>query len=113
MENITLGQIHAILVYIVGLIGVMTTVGATVKKAISKGFKPIYDQIEKVDMNATKNFLVARISEIKSGNELDDISRERFIEQYEHYIKPKSDGGLGGNSYIKLEVENLIKDKKL
>lgn len=113
MENITIGEINAFLVYIVGLGGVLLTVYNTVKKGIDKGFKPINDKIDKVDMNATKNFLVARISEIKSGAELDDISKERFIEQYDHYIKPKAEGGLGGNSYIKLEVEKLKQEGKL
>lgn len=107
MENITLGQINGFLVYIVGLIGVITTVYKTVKTGIDKGFKPLNDKIDKVDMNATKNFLVARISEIKAGAELDDISKERFIEQYDHY---KS---MGGNSYIKLEVEKLQKENKI
>lgn len=113
MENITIGDINAFLVYLIGLGGVIFTVYNTVKKGIDKGFKPINDKIDKVDMNATKNFLVARISEIKSGSELDDISKERFIEQYDHYIKPKSEGGLGGNSYIKLEVDKLKAEGKL
>lgn len=107
MENITIGQINGFLVYVVGLIGVLTTVYTTIKKGIDKGFKPLNDKIDKVDINATKNYLVARISEIKAGQVLDDISRERFIEQYDHYI------ALGGNSYIKLEVDKLKQEHKL
>ena len=107
MENITIGQINGFLVYIVGLIGILTTVYKTVKSGIDKGLKPINDKIDKVDINATKNYLVARISEIKQGQVLDDIAKERFVEQYDHYIQ------LGGNSYIKLEVEKLKQDNKL
>ena len=107
MENITIGQINGFLVYIVGLIGILTTVYKTAKSGIDKGLKPINDKIDKVDINATKNYLVARISEIKAGKELDDIAKERFVEQYDHYIQ------LGGNSYIKLEVEKLKQDNKL
>lgn len=113
MEAITIGQIYGVLVYLVGLCGVVFTVYKTVKNGLNKGFQPIYDKIDKVDMNATKNFLVARISEIKDGAQIDDITKERFIEQYDHYIKPKSEGGLGGNSYIKLEVEKLKSEGKL
>lgn len=107
MENITIGQINGFLVYVMGLVGILTTVYTTVKRGIDKGFKPINDKIDKVDINATKNYLVARISEIKAGQVLDDISRERFIEQYDHYI------ALNGNSYIKLEVEKLKKEGKI
>ena len=107
MENITIGQINGFLVYVVGLVGVLTTVYTTIKKGIEKGFKPINDKIDKVDLNATKNYLVARISDIKHGQPLDDISKERFVEQYDHYVS------LKGNSYITLEVDKLKKEGKL
>ena len=41
------------------------------------------------------------------GNPLDDISKQRFYEQYEHYTR------LGGNSYVSSEVERLRKEGKL
>lgn len=107
MGNWTIDQISGVLTYLMGLIGVLTTVYATIKKGIDKGFKPINDKIDKVDINATKNYLVASISDIKQGDKLDDITRQRFIEQYDHYI------ALGGNSYIKLEVEKLKKEGRL
>jgi hypothetical protein len=107
MGNWTIDQINGVLVYLMGLVGVLTTVYTTIKKGIDKGFKPINDKIDKVDMNSTKNYLVARISDIKQGQVLDDISRERFIEQYDHYVH------LKGNSYITLEVEKLKKEGKI
>lgn len=118
MENLTLGAIAGALALVIGIY-------ASIKK-IKKEFTDIFDnalkptnkkiddlgadltkKIENTDINSTKNFLVARISELKSDGKLDDISKERFYEQYEHYIK------MGGNSYIKSEVEKLQKEGKL
>ena len=50
---------------------------------------------------------MGRISELKSGKKLDDVQVERFVEQYDHYLK------MGGNSYIKLEVEKLKQAGKI
>lgn len=118
MEEITLGMIDSWLKFVLAFGGSITAIYIAIKKGLDKGLKPtndkidnlktsLTDQINKSDMNSTKNFLVARLSEIKSNSKLDDITMERFWEQYEHYIN------LGGNSYIKNEVERLKKEGKL
>lgn len=115
MENITLGQISIAIAFIVTFIGGVKYILNDMNKVVEKALKPtngkidglektLKDEISKSDMNATKNFLVARISDLKAGVKLDDITLERFWEQYEHYIN------LGGNSYIKNEVEKLKKE---
>jgi len=106
MENITLGQLENFMVWLLGFGGSTVAIIAAVKKAIEKAFKPINQKIDEVDLNATKNFLVRTIADIeKSG--VDDVTKMRFFEQYEHYQK------LNGNSYIKSEVERLQKIGKL
>lgn len=107
MEKITLGQIQSVLLFIVGIGGATITIVTAVKKAINKAFEPIQKRIDDVDMNATKNFLVRSLSDIERGEKLDGVERMRFFEQLEHYVK------LGGNSYIKDEVERLKKENKL
>lgn len=107
MENITLGQISIWLAFAVALYGSVKFIVNEVTGAVNKGLEPINAKIDEVDLNATKNFLVSQIRDIVKGEELDDISRERFFEQYEHYTK------LGGNSYILREVEKLKKEGKL
>lgn len=107
MGEITLNEIRDFMLWLIAFFTATYTIINAIKKAITKGFEPVNKKIEEVDINATKNYLVARISDIKSGNDLDDISRERFFEEYEHYLK------LKGNSYIKNEVEKLIKANKL
>ena len=58
-------------------------------------------------MATSKNFLVAKIAEVDKGNKLDEIEKERFWEQYEHYSK------IGGNSYIQRKVDELKESGKL
>lgn len=108
MDNITLGQIQSVFVWLIGFGGATLTIIKSVKKAITKAFEPIEKKIDKVDMNATKNYLVARIDDLDNGKKLDGVSRERFYEEIEHYQKD-----LKGNSYILAEIKRLEKEGKL
>ncbi|MBO6262073.1 MAG: hypothetical protein J6N95_05645 [Bacilli bacterium] len=107
MENLTLGGINTEILFIVTFCGGVFAIYKAVKSAIDKGLKPIYDKINVVDMNATKNFLVPKIAELKAGNKLDEVTRKQVIDQYEHYIS------IGGNSFIKLEYDKLVKEGKI
>lgn len=113
MDNITLKQIWDVMAWFIGFGGATVAIVHAVKSAIAKGFKPIEDKISEVDKNATKNYLVQVIADIDRNGKIDGASRVRFYEQYEHYSKPKKDGGLGENSYIHDEVERLKKEGKL
>ena len=108
MSEITLGQIQNWMVWIIGFIGATITIVKAVRKAIETGFKPVNDKIDKVDKNATMNYLVARMDEIDHGQKLEGVPRKRFLEEYEHYTKD-----LGGNTYIHEEYERLKKEGKL
>ena len=106
MDEITLGQISNIMLWLIGFGGATLTIVKAMKKAIAEAFKPINEKIDNVDMNATKNFLVRTLADIdKEG--IDDVTKVRFFEQLEHYQK------LGGNSYIQSEVERMKKEGKL
>lgn len=108
MENITIGQINAFLVYVIGFGGVIFTIYKTIKSGLEKGLKPINDKIDRVDKNATMNYLVTRMDEIDNGHKLEGVSKKRFIDEYEHYTKE-----LNGNTYIHDEYERLKKEGKL
>lgn len=107
MGDITLNQIRDLMLWLIAFTTATTTIVTAVKKAIAKGFEPIREEIKTVDMNATKNFLVSQIDEMERNGSLGGVSKQRFFEQYEHYIQK------GGNSYIKHEVERLQKEGKL
>ena len=112
MENITLGQIVAALAIIAGLI----TSASFLLKKLEEGLRKMFDdqlkaidkrmdsmesKIDKVDIEATKNYLVQFFSKVEQGDTVEDIEIERFHEQYDHYI------ANGGNSYIKGKFEKL------
>jgi hypothetical protein len=112
MENITVGQIGLAVTFLVGLISGIGYLHTQMKvwiaealkdqlKAIDNKMNELNDHIDDVDMNATKNFLVARLADIEQGHPLNEIEAERFWEQFEHYHK------IGGNSYIDMKVEKL------
>ena len=118
IENVTLGEIGLIVGYIVALItGIAFLLSKTklwLKSALKDEFEPINKNInemrtdiQQVDLNACKNFLVRSLGDIEKGVPIDEIEKERLWEQYEHYQK------IGGNSYIKRKVEQLQNDGKL
>ena len=112
MEQITLGEIGIAVAFLVALISglgyLVTQVKKWITKLLEQQFQEIYDridnlqkQMEIVDMESTKNYLVGFLSDVEKGAMIDEIQKERFYEQYEHYQK------AGGNSYIKQKVEQL------
>lgn len=107
MEDITLGSIATWAAFIVGLGGSIIAIINGVKKAVSKLLEPVTKQITAVDMENCKNYLVRFLADVDRGEHIDEIERERFWEQYEHYCK------IGGNSYIKDKVNRLQKENKL
>lgn len=118
MEGITVGQIVANLAIIAGIIGSIGVIGKVIaswmKKWLESGLKPLNDKLDKlgkdlkrVDVGACKNYLVRTLAELEAGQELDEVSKERFMECYAEYRD------LGGNGYIKARVEKLQKEGKL
>lgn len=121
MENITVGQIAVGIAFLAALI----TGGVKIKDAVKKWLETLLkekfdeasketktlsakiDSIEKqlanVDLENCKNYLVTFISEVKRGEVKDEIEKQRFWEEYEHYTHK------GGNSYIRHDVEELKK----
>ena len=119
MENITIGQIAIAIAFIAALI----TGGVKIKDAVKKWLEALLkekfdeaskenkllsakiDSIEKrlddVDLENCKNYLVTFLSEVKRGETKDEIEKQRFWEEYQHYTSK------GGNSYIHRDVEEL------
>ena len=118
MEHITIGQVNGWVVLIVGLIAGGKVLYNSLKTLITKllddnfsdinnRIKDLSDKIDIVDLESTKNFLVARLSEVEQGKAFDEIEKERFYEQFEHYENQ------GGNSYIKNKIDNLREEGKI
>lgn len=118
MADITIGQISSALAIIVALIGsiaylkthIMKWIAGAVKEdfeEIKDDLKSINDRLDTVDLESCKNYLVSELTKIEQGGWWDEIEKERFYEQYEHYQK------LGGNTYIQQKVERLQKEGKI
>ena len=118
MESITIGGLVAGLGLLVALIQGVKYLRINIKEWMTASLKESFDDLNKkmdalqnrmddVDMGTCKNFLVARLAEVEKGSHLNEIERERFWEQYEHYCR------IGGNSYIQRKVEELKAQGKL
>lgn len=116
--NITLEQVATALGWLVGVGGSLAAIIAYIRKLLKAFFKEQleemnhrFDRVEKrideVDMETTKNFLVSILAQIDSGLSIDEVQRERFYEQLDHYF------GKGGNSYIQARVNALKNQGKL
>lgn len=119
MENITLGQMSAALLFTVALIAGIQNLKINIKKWIEQSLKARFDSIDKqnekilakiddveerldkVDMENCKNYLVTFLAEVRRGEIKDATEYQRFWEEYDHYISK------GGNSYIREGVEEL------
>ncbi len=109
-----LGDVGSLIATIAAIISSCAGIYVYIKKALKTLFKTqttdLQERLDKqekainrVDMENCKNFLVSFLSRVDREQEVDEIERERFWEQYEHYLS------LGGNSYIKNKVETLCK----
>ena len=118
MASITIGEIAEAVAFLMALIGGLAYLHVQLKKWLSSMLKDEFEPINKkldavtagldeVDLENCKNFLVVILADIEKGNPLDEIEKERFWEEYGHYIDK------GGNSYIKAKVERLKADNKL
>lgn len=104
MENITLGQISNLLLFIVELGGVTITIIVAMKKILNKQLEPINQKIDKLDLNDCKNFLVRFLADVERGQSMDEVEEKRSHDVYDHY---RND--LNGNSYIEDKWNKLMK----
>lgn len=118
MDAITLKDISLGLALIVGIMTSSAYLSKNIKTWISLQFdekiapvndsiKDVKETVSRVDMESCKNYLARCLADFDRDKELSETEKERFWENYEHYIK------CNGNSYIKHKVEKLISEGKL
>ena len=128
MEQITLGQIASFLAFVLALGGSITGILAISKKPFQKRddemkkfialtvktevdplketMARIESEVKKTDKEACKNFLVSFLANVDRGEPIDEIEKQRFYEEWEHYE------AAGGNGYLHAKVARL-KEKGL
>lgn len=119
MGDWTIGQLAASIALVAGIIGGLGAISKLVGRAASnwlqKSLKPISDKLDTIDsrfdafdMDRCKDYLVHFIGRVdRHDYEPSETELERFYENYDRYSE------LGGNSYVKTEVERLNKSGKL
>lgn len=128
MENITLGSILAVIVFLGTFIGGIAGLLKYCKRIISKILEPTNNKIdslesnlnkridnleqnlnsktENLELNQCKNYLVNFMSDAEN----DSITKEQVQNAYEMFDRYKK---LGGNSYIHDKWEKLKKGGKI
>lgn len=112
MENITLGQISGIIIFITTFIGGIVLLFQYIKKwlknMLKDEFKSIKDDMKIIGISNCKNLLVSCYAKIESGQALDETEKERYHEVYDDYTNKYHQ-----NSYIHTKHEKLTKEGKL
>lgn len=107
MENITIGQISAFLIFLASIIGSIKYLSNEVKNQIDKTLKPINDSIKELDVGECKNFLVRFLADVEQKQIIDEVEKQRAYEVYDHYTND-----LKQNSYIHKRWEELMETKR-
>ena len=118
MGDWTIGQLAAAIALVAGIITGLGVISKLVSKAASnwlqKSLEPICEKLDSIDsrfdafdMDRCKDYLVQFVGRIDRGYEPSVTELERFYENYDRYTE------LGGNSYVKTEVQRLSAAGKL
>lgn len=111
MENITLGQISGVMLFLVAFIGAGIVLVGYVKKGLKKvlqdELEPIKDQLNEDAMAIRRNELMRVFHILKSGGELDSDEKMHYHKTYDEYIEHH------GNSYIKELNDKYVKEGKI
>lgn len=111
MENITLGQINGIMLFLATFIGTGIILSVYIKKALKLALK---DELEPIKKQQTDNSMAIRRNELmrvfhilKSSGELDSDEKMHYHKTYDEYTKE------GGNSYIKELNDKYVMEEKI
>ena len=104
MENMTLNEFSNLLAFIITLISSIGTLLFGIKTILNKQLKPLEENIENLDRNQCKNYLVSFLADVERGENFDEALIKRAYDVYDHYVKD-----LKGNSYIHDKWEKLMK----
>lgn len=102
--KITLEQIGIFLTFLVALISSIEYLYKKLKRQVSKTLDPINNNINQLDISQCKTFLVNFLSNVESGEIIDELQKQRAYEIYDHYTND-----LKQNSYIHKRWEELMK----
>ena len=100
MTEIIVAITTGIFTLIVSIVNLQTN-----RKNVKK--EDLIREIEKVQLDNCKNYLVQSIAKLERGGGLSKTEEQRYWENYDRYTE------LGGNSYIHASTERLKNEGKL
>lgn len=106
MENVTLGQISDVILYLAAIAGGIGALYKLLMTGIKKQLDPINDELKKEKMSRLKSELTTFMYLAEQSN----ISNEQKLlahEDYDEYVKNH------GNSFIKEKMEKLQAEGKI
>ena len=106
MENITLGQIKDVVLFLVAFTGGIGSLYALLMKGIKVQLQPIKDDLKDERRERLKSDLTTFMFLAEHG-ELSNDQRLRAHEEYDMYIE------MGGNSWVHDRFEILKKEGKI
>ena len=102
--KITLEQIGIFLTFLLTFISSIEFLYKKLKGQVDRTLDPINKNIKQLDISQCKNFLVSFLSDLESGEQIDELRKQRAYEIYDHYTND-----LNQNSYIHKRWEELMK----
>jgi hypothetical protein len=106
MDNITLGQVKDVVLFLVALIGGISSLYVLLMKGFDERLQPIKDDIRDEKKERLKSDLTTFMFLAEHG-ELSNDQKLRAHEEYDMYIK------MGGNSWVHDRFEILKKEGKI
>ncbi len=106
MENITLGQVLGVILFIGSFIGGIEVIVKKVNEHLTKMLNPINKKIDSLELSSIKTDLV----NFMCMAEADTITYEQKMNAYELFDRYTK---LGGNSYVHDKWERLKKEGKI
>lgn len=82
-------------------------------KIMDKKFEPLNTKMDKKDYNDCKRYLTDFITDLKNGIPKSEIQIKMASETYDHYHRPKDEGGLGGNTWVEDNWNKLKEEGKI
>ena len=111
MENITLGQISGIMLFLASFIGAGIVLLGYIKKGLKKvlqdELESIKEQLKEDSTAIRRNELMRVFHILKSAGELDSDEKVHYHKNYDEYTRE------GGNSYIKELNDKYVKEGRI
>lgn len=119
IQDLTLEQISVAILFLAAFIGgvkyLKDTIEKFIERALDSRFRTVNSKLDeicasvtKLDTYCSKNFLVRYLADLERDDTMFDAEKQRFWEEYDHYIND-----LKENSYIKEWVAKLKDEGKL